>query len=90
MMDYTTTGKYLYLTTTSSNTLVVATDREANTRFKLYSPNNWTRFGEAYLNYIGWEYTNISNGMVSYENYYSKINTGLDSSNIETVNGKKY
>lgn len=90
MMDYTTTtGKSLYLTTTSSNTLVVATEREANTRFKLYSPNNWTRFGEAYLNYIGWEYTNISNGMVSFENYYSNINTGLDSSNIETINGKK-
>ena len=91
MMEYTTTtGKSLYLTTASSNTLVVSTGKEENTRFKLYSPNNWTRFGEAYLNYLGWEDTLVGNGMLSFDNYFSNINIGLASTNIENTSGKDY
>ena len=90
MMDYTTADKSLYLTVTSSNTLVVTSGKEDNTRFKLYSPNNWKRFGEVYLNCLGWQNTLGSNGMVSLDNYFSNVSIGLDSSNIESIAGKDY
>ena len=82
VMDSTTLlSKPLYLKS-YSGTLRLSTDKDDNTRFKLYSPNNWTRFGEAYLNCYGWEYTGISNGMVSFDNYYWNTSKNLDSTNI--------
>lgn len=81
-------GKLLYISSSCGN-LYVSTEREANTRFKIYSTNKWTRFGEAFLNYIGWENTGIGYGMISFENYKNNTERGLDDINIVEMDGKE-
>lgn len=88
VLDYTDgLGKSIYISC-SSNNLYMSTERDNGTKFKIYSTNHWTRFGEAYLNYLGWEDTGIGYGMISFDNYTHNIKRGLDSCNKTKINGK--
>jgi len=51
----------------------MSTEKDSGTKFQIYSTDNWTRFGEAYLNYLGWEDTGIGYGMISFDNYTHNI-----------------
>ncbi len=70
----------------SSGKICAVTDRTNETRCKIYSPSYWHRFGEAYLNYLGWENTGISPYAMS--NYFSNVDKGINNPiNIEIYNG---
>ena len=87
-LDYTDgLGKSLYISC-SSNNLHMSTEKDSGAKFQIYSTDNWTRFGEAYLNYLGWENTGIGYGMTSFDNYAHNIKRGLDSCNKTNVNSK--
>lgn len=70
----------------SSGRLCGVTDKTNGTKIKIYSPSGWTRFGELYLNYLGWENTQVSSYFIS--NYFTNIAIGVDPvSNIEKYKG---
>ena len=70
----------------SSGKVCTSIDRTNETKIKIYSPPYWTRFGEAYLNYLGWESTGISSYVM--KNYFPNVDIGVDSQhNIELYNG---
>ena len=63
--------------------------KESYTNLTLYSADNWTRFKEAYLNYLGWENTGKGNCYIVFENYFHNLSLGLGNENMETYNGKQ-
>lgn len=70
----------------SKGGLSLSSTKSESNRLKIYSPFLWKRFGEIYLNYIGWEQTDVPfNAM---QNYYNNVKINIDpSSNINNYNG---
>ncbi|HOF68553.1 MAG TPA: VWA domain-containing protein, partial [Ruminococcus sp.] len=84
--DDDTTGQSLYLNY-ENNQISVSTDRINNTRFMTCAITDWTRFGDAYMQYVGWTYDSdakINRAMV---NYSINNSIGLSSDNIINYNG---
>ena len=82
---YTNDAKPTSLFLTHNGTGLCTTNNKSQTKVKIYSPAYWTRFGELYLNYLGWEDTQVS--PYNYTNYPNNVSEGLDSSNIENYKG---
>ena len=70
-----TIGKPLYLSY-KNNQISVSTDRINNVRFMTCAIADWTRFGDAYMQYVGWTYMSSSANDRAMKNY-SKNSTKL-------------
>lgn len=81
-------NKPLYISV-NSNGLEAVNSTSDSTNFKLYSLPNWVRFGEAYLNYIGWQDTLDGIVATNFINYFNNKKTGLNSANYAKYNGKQ-
>ena len=69
----------LYLS--HSNGLSLSSEKTYNEKVILYSSNdNWRRFGECYLNYLGWENTFKHESWIM-ENYFHNISVGISDEN---------
>ncbi|MBR3448698.1 MAG: VWA domain-containing protein [Oscillospiraceae bacterium] len=74
---YTASLNPLYLS--SANGLSLSGSKSENNRVKVYSPFNWTRFGEMYLNHLGWESTTVPWNAL--QNYEHNVSIGIDRTN---------
>lgn len=71
------TAQCLYLS--SQGGLSLSGTKSEKSRVKVYSPFNWTRFGEMYLNHLGWESTTVSWNAL--QNYEHNVSIGIDRTN---------
>ena len=80
----TSTGNSSLFLTVDSGKLKAIEDINNINNFVLCSPYNWTRFGEAYMNYYHWEYTdkNTYLSTTSFHNYTYNKNIGIDKKDI--------
>lgn len=86
-----TIGKPLYLSY-KNNQISVSTDRINNARFMTCAIADWTRFGDAYMQYVGWTYTSNDKINRAMKNYTNNTKIGLkkygDDKNIYFYNEK--
>lgn len=81
-----TIGKPLYISYENSE-ISVTTDRIHYTRFMTCAIADWTRFGDAYMQYLGWTYNASSDIKRAFLNYWCNNYTGLSSDNLLNYNG---
>ena len=90
-MWYTPDGKTTYFLSYDGTKLKASTTNSSN-KVKIFSPTEWTRFGELYLNYMGWEDTNVSNTAAknyinNVKNYNESVKSGVIKDNIVYYKG---
>ncbi|MDO5559767.1 MAG: hypothetical protein Q4F95_09240 [Oscillospiraceae bacterium] len=81
-------GNPFYMSAVSGK-LIGSSQKNDSARFKLYSTQgyNWLRFGEIYLNHIGWQDT--IERTCDIDNYYfNKSKLPMDEHNITSYEGK--
>ena len=86
-----TVGQPLYLSY-KNDQISVSTDRISNTRLMTCAIADWTRFGDAYMQYVGWNYTSNDKINRAMKNYTNNTKIGLkkygDDKNIYFYNEK--